>query len=105
MRNPEFNVTFSPTEKFRFTPQLDLFWLDSKSDSWYSSSGSVTRTKTSGTRGYYLGTETSIRFYYDFTKNIKFETGYAHFFSGSFIKDSGSDDDINWIYSQLTLKF
>ncbi len=105
IRNPEFSMTFSPTDKFRFTPQLDLFWLDSKSDSWYSSSGSVTRTKTSGDRNLYLGSEASVRFYYDVTKNIKLETGYAHFFTGGYIKDTGADDDINWLYSQLTFKF
>ena len=105
VRNPEVSVTFSPTEKFRFTPQMDFFWLESKSDSWYGSTGTATRTKTSGDRNYYLGSEASIRFYYDFTKNIKFETGYAHFFTGGYIKDTGADDDINWIYSQLTLKF
>ena len=105
IRNPEVNVIFSPTEKFRFTPQMDFFWLESKSDSWYSSSGSVTRTKTSGDRNYYLGSEASIRFYYDLTKNIKFETGYAHFFSGGYVKDTGADDDADWIYSQFFIKY
>lgn len=103
--NPEVSLTVNPTEKFRFTPQMDFFWLDSKSDSWYGSSGSATRTKTSGDRNYYLGSEASIRFYYDFTKNIKFESGYAHFFTGGYIKDTGADDDADWVYSQLSLKY
>jgi hypothetical protein len=105
MRNPEFNIIFSPTEKFRFTPQIDFFWLQSKNDSWYNSSGTVIRTVTKGDRSYYVGSEVSIRFYYDFTKGIKFETGYAHFFSGGYVKDTGPNDDADWIYSQLTLKF
>jgi hypothetical protein len=105
MRNPEFNIIFSPTEKFHFTPQIDFFWLQSKNDSWYNSSGTAIRTKTTGHRSYYVGSEASIRFYYDFTKNIKFETGYAHFFSGAFVQETGANDDADWIYSQLTLKF
>lgn len=105
MRNPEFNIIFSPTEKFSFTPQIDFYWLQSKNDSWYNSSGTALRTKTSGDRRYYVGSEVSIRFYYDFAKNIKFEVGYSHFFSGSYVKDTGANDDADWIYSQLTLKF
>jgi len=105
VRNPEFNVIFSPTAKFRFTPQVDFFWLQSKNDSWYNSAGTVVRTKLTGVRNPYVGTETSLRFYYDFTANIKLETGYAHFFSGGFVKDTGANDDADWIYSQLTLKF
>jgi len=105
MRNPEFNIIFSPTEKFRFTPQIDFYWLQSKNDSWYNASGTALRTKTSGDRSYYVGSEASIRFYYDCTKNIKFETGYSHFFSGGYVKDTGPNDDADWIYSQLILKF
>ena len=105
VRNPEFNVIFFPTEKFRFIPQVDFFWLESKSDSWYNSSGTAVRTKTSGEGNYYVGSEASLRVYYDFTKNIKWETGYAHFFSGGFVKDTGADDDVDWVYSQISLKY
>jgi len=105
VRNPEFNMVFSPTEKFRFKPQVDFFWLQSKNDSWYNSSGTAIRTATSGKRSYYVGSEASIRFFYDFTKNIKFECGYAHFFSGGYVKDTGPNDDADWIYSQMILKF
>lgn len=105
IRNPEVSLTFSPTEKFRFTPQLDFFWLQSKFDSWYNASGTATRTQTSGDRNYYVGSEASIRFNYDFTKNIKWESGYAHFFSGGYAKDTGADDDVDWVYSQLSLKY
>ncbi|MDE1919989.1 MAG: alginate export family protein [Candidatus Omnitrophica bacterium] len=105
MRNPELNVVFSPTKKLRFKPQIDFFWLQSKNDSWYDSSGTALRTMTSGHRSYYVGSETSLRFFYDFTKNLKFETGYAHFFCGGYVRDTGADDDADWVYSQLTFKF
>jgi len=105
VRNPEISMTFSPTEKFRFTPQADFFWLNSKFDSWYNSSGTALRSKTSGERGYYVGSELSLRVCYDFNKNLKFESGYAHFFPGGYVKDSGADDDVDWFYSQVAFKF
>ncbi len=105
MRNPEVSMTFSPTEKFKFTPQVDFFWLNSKFDSWYNSSGTAVRSKTSGDRGYFVGSELSLRVYYDLNKNIKWESGYAHFFSGEYVKDSGAHDDVDWFYSQMAFKF
>ena len=105
VRNPEISATFSPTEKLKFTPQADFFWLNSKFDSWYNSSGTAVRSKTSGDRGYFVGSEFSLRIYYDFTKYLKFESGYAHFFPGGYVKDSGADDDIDWFYSQMACKF
>jgi hypothetical protein len=105
IRNPELRVTFSPTGKFRFTSQVDFFWLERKSDSWYNSSGSKVRTKTSGDRSAYVGSEISLRLYYDFTKNIKGEAGYAHFFPGGFVRDTGPDDDADWVYAQVSYKF
>ncbi len=105
MRNPEISATFSPTEKLRFTPQTDFFWLQSKFDSWYNSSGTAVRSKTSGDRGYFVGTEISLRVYYDLNKYLKLESGYAHFLPGVYVKDSGADDDVDWVYSQVAFKF
>lgn len=105
MRNPEVSLTFSPTEKLKFIPQVDFFWLQSKFDNWYNSSGGNVRTKTSGERGYYVGNELSLRASYDPNKNIKLESGYAHFFPGGYVKDSGADDDADWFYTQIIAKY
>ena len=105
VRNPELSTTFSPNDKFKFTPQADLLWLQSKFDFWSNSSGTAMRSKTSGDRRYFVGTELSLRTYYDLNKCIKLESGYAHFFPGGYVQDSGSDDDVDWFYSQVAFKF
>lgn len=105
IRNPEIGLTFSPTAKLKITPQADFFWLQSKFDNWYSSSGGNVRTKTSGERGYYVGSEVSLRAAYEVNKNIKLESGYAHFFTGGYVKDSGADDDADWFYTQIVAKY
>ncbi len=105
VRNPEISTTFSPNDKFKFTPQADFFWLQSKFDFWSNSSGTAMRSKTSGDRRYFVGTELSLRTYYDLNKCIKLESGYAHFFPGGYVQDSGSDDDVDWFYSQVAFKF
>ncbi|MBI5150736.1 MAG: alginate export family protein [Candidatus Omnitrophica bacterium] len=105
VRNPEVSLTFSPTGKLKITPQADFFWLESKFDNWYNSSGGNVRTKTSGERGYYVGSEVSLRAAYDVNKNIKLESGYAHFFTGGYVKDSGADDEADWFYTQIVAKY
>ncbi len=106
MRNPEFSVTFYPTDKFRFQPQVDFFWLDSTNDSWYNSSGTALRNKrATGKCSHYVGSEASIRFYYDFTKNIKLEMGYAHFFPGEYVKNTGTSNSADWAYTQFSFKY
>lgn len=105
MRNPEVSLAFSPTGKLKVTPQADFFWLQSKFDNWYNSSGGNVRAKTSGERGYYVGSEVSLRAAYEVNKNIKLESGYAHFFTGGYVKDSGADDDADWFYTQVVAKY
>ncbi len=96
MREVALNVSLSPTKKLKLRPQTNFFWLDSKFDSWVNASGTTLRSQTSGDRNYYVGQELSLKVNYDVSKNIKLESGYAHFFTGGFIKDTGADDDVDW---------
>ena len=84
---------------------MNFFWLQSRFDSWYNSSGTALRSQTSGERGGFVGDELSLRVYYDFTRNIKWESGWAHFFTGGYVKDSGANDDADWFYTQMSLKY
>ena len=105
VHNPELSITFYPAEKLRFTPQVDFFWLDSKYDAWVNSSGTTIRTDTSGVKSSYVGSEASLRVCYDFTKDAKVEIGYAHFFTGGYVRETGAGDDANWVYSQVVLRY
>jgi len=105
MREVALGVSLSLTKKLRLAPQTNFFWLMSTNDSWYDSAGSVLRTKTTGRRKHYVGQEISLRAYYDFNKNIKFETGAAHFFTAKFVQESGANDDADWVYAQVSFKY
>ena len=104
MREVAVGVKVSPLEKFTLTPQMNFFWLESKFDSWYNSSGTALRSKTSGERGHYIGQELSLRGFYEINKNVKLEMGYAHFFPGGYVRDSGADDGTDWFYTQIVIK-
>lgn len=105
MREIAVRLDVFPIDKLTLTPQVNFFWLENKNDAWYTSSGSIKRYKTSGPRDSYVGNEISFRAQYQINKNIKWESGYAHFFSGSYVEDSGTSDDANWVYTQLMFDF
>jgi len=65
VRNPEFNVIFHHF-KVSFHTQIDFFWLQNKNDSWYNSAGTADVQRPAG-QEYFVGSETSLRLYYDFT--------------------------------------
>ncbi|MDD5561738.1 MAG: alginate export family protein [Candidatus Omnitrophica bacterium] len=105
MREISLNVNLCVTNKLKLTPQVNFFWLMSTNDSWYDSTGAVLRTDSSGLRSHYAGQEVSLRASYEVNKNIKLESGYAHFFTGGYVKDSGANDDADWLYAQLAFKY
>jgi len=106
MREIALRVDLSLSKKLKIIPQTNFFWLASTNDSWYDSTGAVLRARnTGGRRSHYVGQEVSVRANYDVNKNIKCETGYAHFFTGKMVAESGPNDDADWIYAQMSLKY
>jgi hypothetical protein len=105
MRDIELKLNLVITKKLRIVPETDFFWLMSTNDAWYDSSGAVIRNVRKGRRSHYVGQEASLRGYYEVNKNIKLESGYAHFFTGDYVKDTGANDDADWFYAQFSLKY
>jgi hypothetical protein len=105
MREAAVNLAVLPCQKLQVTPEMHFFWLDDVHDSWYNSSGTKLRTGTKGNESSFVGTETSIVAKYELTKYIQLESGYAHFFTGQYVKDTGANDDADFVYSQMCLKF
>lgn len=105
MREVEASVIFSLSSKLKLQPQVDFFWLDSTKDNWVNSSGTTLRSGTTNSVSSFVGTESSLRAFYEIAKNIKFEVGYAHFSAGGFARDTGDNDDADWAYSQITIKY
>ena len=105
MREVAANIVLSLAPNFKLKPQVNFFWLDSTKDNWVNASGTVLRSGTLNSVSSFAGSEVSLRLYYDITKMIKFEAGYAHFFSGAFMSDTGACDDADWAYSQVIFKY
>jgi len=104
MREAALEASLTPAKKWTLIPGTNFFWLDSYRDSWYDASGRRLRTMTVGKARHYVGQEASLMAKYDLSPEIKLEAGYAHFFTGDYVKDTGSHDDADWFYFQTSLK-
>jgi hypothetical protein len=93
------------TEKLSIQPELHQYWLDRDTDSWYSASGSVLFSNTTGNTENEIGSEASIAARYKMNKNLETEFGYSHFFSGRVSELAGEGDYISFVYFQTIVNF
>ncbi|MDD4869885.1 MAG: porin [Kiritimatiellae bacterium] len=98
-------LTLEPQKKLKVIQETHCFFLAETSDYWYASSGSKVKSTINSSAGSYTGTEISLVAKYDLAEYLKLEGGYAHFFTGSYLNDVGTDDDADWVYAQVVVKF
>ena len=93
-----------PTDKLWVKADWHTFWRADDSDALYNAGGGVVRAGGAGTDTF-VGMELDLTAGYTFTHHIKALFGYSHFFTGDFIEDTGSDNDIDFLYTQLQFSF
>jgi hypothetical protein len=105
-------VTFNLLEDKPGAKQLTLlvqyrqFWRESDQDAVYTASGSILRaSENGGSSASAIGGEIDTQVNWQLNRYISAYVGYAHFFHGAFIAATGSDHDIDFAYSALTLTF
>jgi len=104
MKEFALEVSAKPAKSFKLRAMTNYFWLAEVKDSWYSSSGKKLRTNAAGTAGDYVGQEVSLTAKADLGGGAGLEGGYARFFTGEYIKDTGVHDNADWLYLQFSLK-
>ncbi len=84
-----------------------LFFLDEENeDAWYNAGGDTVRFASVGQgAGSYVGSELGFKLTYQVNQYFKVDGGYAHFFAGYYVEDTGDDDDVDWGYLQATFIF
>jgi len=104
------HVSFSVKPAKTLTAQIDYYahWIANNNDVWYRSNGlTAVRPLDASARSArsYQGSELDFILTWDVMKNIQLQGGYAHFFAGSYLEDTGAHDDANFGYVMATLKF
>jgi hypothetical protein len=88
------------------TLQLDqhVFWRQNVNDAAYGITGAVARPDN-GSDAAYLGTEFDSVINWQITRHFSAYLGYAHFFTGTFISQTGPSHDIDFLYAAATFTF
>lgn len=93
--------------------QAHTFQRDNDDDAWYSPGGAAIRTG-SPDESDQLGNEVDLLIKLKINRWVSFETGWAHFFAGRFVKQTATgvgpgsdneDSDMDFVWAQLTFKF
>jgi len=84
--------------------QYRQFWRENDQDAAYTSSGTILRT-SGGSNATGIGGEVDTQVNWQLNHYISAYAGYAHFFHGEFITETGPANDIDFAYTALTLTF
>ncbi len=97
-------VSIAPTSDLTIVVTGHAFWRASKADALYNAGGGVVRAGAlSNDRE--IGQEIDLIVRYSLDAHTTLEGGYSHFFPGGFLSESGSADDMDWIYLQIAYRF
>ncbi len=106
--------TFHPHERVKLEVAGHIFYLDHSGDRWFMGragvpapllgSGAAGRAGVPGDSNH-VGEEIDTVVTVDVSENCTVEAGYAHFFAGSYIDDTGPNGGADFGYVMTTFKF
>jgi hypothetical protein len=102
--DPNIGITFIPLDKVTFEVDGHFFWRDREEDALYNTSAAAVREGAPGT-SLEVGQEIDFLLKYTYNIHTLFLFGYSHFFPGEFIKQTGPDDPIDFIYASMQFTF
>jgi hypothetical protein len=100
--NPCIDLHF--TDRVTLSVDWDFFWRESIHDGIYNNGVALVRSgKNSSAR--YIGSQPQAQLQWNIDRHITFVAIYAHFFTGPFLEDTGSSQDVDYITVWITYKF
>jgi hypothetical protein len=87
-----------------FSTSHYVYWRQNTDDGLYNLAGGVVRADT-GTDAAYVGNEFDVVVSWQLNKYLSAYLGYAHFFSGDFIEETGASKDVDFLYAAVTFTF
>lgn len=80
------------------------FWRQNTDDGLRDLSNNVVRADN-GSDAAYVGNEIDIALTWQLDRHISAYIGWAHFFSGDFLSDTGASRDVDFVYASVTYTF
>lgn len=86
--------------------QFHLFWLTEEKDGWFNAGLAQIRRDATGASGRFVGSEIDFQVKYALVPQVAIIwAGYAHFFPGEFVRDTGKSPDRDFVFAQLGVNF
>jgi len=99
-------LDFTPIkDRMKGSLQYHRYNLAETKDAWYNGGGTKLRYDKNGNASDYVGDEVDLVLNYKVSSFLNIEGGYARFFCGDYVKDTGSSDDADWFYLQTVITF
>jgi len=90
--------------KLLVTVDGDFFWRQSVRDGVYGVAGTLIRSGQTS-RASYVGSALSSEAAWEVDRHLTFSAAYTRFFAGSFLKESGPGEDVNYFSAWGTFEF
>jgi hypothetical protein len=98
------SLELHPTKKLTTYLDWDFFWRESTHDGLYGNAVNLVRSgATSNAR--YVGNQVQVLAEWRANRYFIFTAAYAHFFAGTFLKESGPGKDVDYASAWATLRF
>jgi alginate export protein len=97
-------LTLEVLEPLTLTADWNFYWRQSIKDGIYGPSGNLIRAPE-GSRSRYVGSAISLTADWQMNRHLNLTMIYAHFFPGSFLRETGSAEPIDFIELTLSLTF
>jgi hypothetical protein len=97
-------ATLNLSHDLTLTLAQHLFWRQNVNDAVYNLESQVVRV-SSGSHRAYIGTEFDVSMCWQVERHVSIYTGWAHFFTGSFINSTGTHADQDFFYTMATLTY
>jgi Alginate export len=98
------NVRLKLTKDITLEPCWDFFWRYSTDDGIYNPAGILVQAPN-GSDERYIGSEASLLLNWQVNREFSVRAGYSHFFAGSFLKDAGPGEDVDYFSVTLAYRF
>lgn len=106
LHNIELTVEATFIDKLKARVAYQGFWLaEEDDDAWYNAGAGVIRNAGGANVDPYVGSEIDITLTYPFNKHVNAQLGYGHFFTGSYVSDTGPSEDADFVYLQTRISF
>lgn len=102
--SPNVGFTLSPLKNLTFEATGLFFWRAREDDALYNAGSAALRQGAPGT-SLEVGQEIDILLKYTYNIHTGLLLGYSHFFPGDFIRQTGPDDPIDFLYTSLEFTF